>query len=54
MNFDLVPCCVKDCEEVAKDQVTVDHRIFYMCHRHAMEFTELYEQAKKESCHAPD
>lgn len=44
MNFDLVPCCVKDCDRAAKTQVTMHQRTLYMCYNCALKVAEAAER----------
>lgn len=48
MNFELVPCQIKDCEEAGRYTVSGDGGSVMVCAKHALEMLEMAEQAKRE------
>ena len=40
MNFELVPCCIKDCDEPGKLAVEIGYQRLLMCTTHALEVAE--------------
>ena len=47
MNFELMPCCIKDCDRAGKLGVTGDRGTVYMCATHALEVVELSKKRGK-------
>lgn len=48
MNFELVPCCIKDCDEAGKYSVSGGGGTIQVCAAHALEIAKLNERAEKE------
>ena len=47
MNYELVPCCIKNCIEAGKFGVTGNHGTVHMCATHALEVMELSKKRGK-------
>ena len=54
MNFELMPCHIKGCEDAGRYTVKGKEATIYVCAAHALEIAERHEQAKEEVHHAPD
>jgi hypothetical protein len=44
LNFDLVPCQIKDCEEAGRYKVTGNAGSVYVCATHALEIAEMHDK----------
>ncbi len=48
MNFNLIPCCIVDCDGTGQYQVSGNQGTVRVCAIHALEMAELHKQAKEE------